>query len=167
MNDFLSTIVMWVCNSFWGNLLCGTPNVLFVLWYWVGCVLEVNVHIIQPFSFHHAHSNWRTWLNSFEFECICDVLLTPQGVGPQWLLYNLAGLYWRVHGNLYNGIECLRRAVATTPEEWRDVPLVNLAALLYTAGHIDDALTLTLQAMSVADHEVKWILDCCWRKTKP
>lgn len=78
----------------------------------------------------------------------------PQGVGPQWLLYNLAGLYWRVHGNLYNGIECLRRAVATAPEEWRDVPLVNLAALLYTAGHIDDALTLTLQAMSVADHEV-------------
>lgn len=80
--------------------------------------------------------------------------LLPQGVGPQWLLYNLAGLYWRVHGNLYNGIECLRRAVATAPEEWRDVPLVNLAALLYTAGHIDDALTLTLQAMSVADHEV-------------
>ncbi|KAK8402915.1 hypothetical protein O3P69_000887 [Scylla paramamosain] len=76
-----------------------------------------------------------------------------KGVGPQWLLYNLAGLYWRVHGNLYNGIECLRRAVATAPEEWRDVPLVNLAALLYTAGHIDDALTLTLQAMSVADHE--------------
>lgn len=84
------------------------------------------------------------------------MLLFSQGVGPQWLLYNLAGLYWRVHGNLYNGIECLRRAVATAPEEWRDVPLVNLAALLYTAGHIDDALTLTLQAMSVADHEVIW-----------
>ena len=30
-----------------------------------------------------------------------------KGVGPQWLLYNLAGLYWRVHGNLYNGVECL------------------------------------------------------------
>ncbi|XP_045581208.2 tetratricopeptide repeat protein 17 isoform X1 [Procambarus clarkii] len=76
-----------------------------------------------------------------------------RGVGPQWLLYNLAGLYWRVHGNLYNGVECLRRAVATAPDEWRDVPLVNIAALLYTAGHIDDALTLTLQAMQVADHE--------------
>ncbi|KAK4302085.1 hypothetical protein Pmani_025813 [Petrolisthes manimaculis] len=76
-----------------------------------------------------------------------------KGVGPQWLLYNLAGLYWRVHGNLYNGVECLRRAVASAPQEWRDVPLVNVAALLYTAGHIDDALTLTLQAMQVADHE--------------
>ncbi|XP_027224243.2 tetratricopeptide repeat protein 17 [Penaeus vannamei] len=76
-----------------------------------------------------------------------------KGVGPQWLLYNLAGLYWRVHGNLYNGVECLRRAVATAPEEWRDVPLVNTAALLYTAGHIDDALTLTLQAVQVDDQE--------------
>lgn len=81
-----------------------------------------------------------------------------QGVGPQWLLYNLAGLYWRVHGNLYNGVECLRRAVATAPDEWKDVPLVNTAALLYTAGHIDDALTLTLQAMQVADHEVSLIV---------
>lgn len=89
-----------------------------------------------------------------------DYCHLPQGVGPQWLLYNLAGLYWRVHGNLYNGIECLRRAVATAPEEWRDVPLVNLAALLYTAGHIDDALTLTLQAMSVADHEVMYFRNC-------
>lgn len=76
-----------------------------------------------------------------------------KGVGPLWLLYNLAGLYWRVHGNLYNGVECLRRAVDTAPPEWRDVPLVNLAALLYTAAHIDDALTLTLQAAQIADNE--------------
>ncbi|XP_068207813.1 tetratricopeptide repeat protein 17 [Palaemon carinicauda] len=76
-----------------------------------------------------------------------------KGVGPQWLLYNLAGLYWRVHGNLFNGIECLRKSISTAPEEWRDIPLVNTASLLYTAGHIDDALTLTLQAIQVADHE--------------
>lgn len=65
-----------------------------------------------------------------------------------------------MHGNLYNGVECLRRAVATAPEEWRDVPLVNTAALLYTAGHIDDALTLTLQAVQVDDQEVSCVMLC-------
>ncbi|KAG0697185.1 Tetratricopeptide repeat protein 17 [Chionoecetes opilio] len=102
------------------------------------------------------NSDLKRRIDAFGNKCLRRIIgyrWDDYGVGPQWLLYNLAGLYWRVHGNLYNGIECLRRAVATAPEEWRDVPLVNLAALLYTAGHIDDALTLTLQAMSVADHE--------------
>ncbi|XP_076045248.1 tetratricopeptide repeat protein 17 isoform X2 [Oratosquilla oratoria] len=76
-------------------------------------------------------------------------------VGSKWILFNLAGLYWRVHGNLYNGIECLRRSIATAPPKWKDVPLVNLASLLYTAGHIDDALTLTMQAVEVTDKEAE------------
>jgi hypothetical protein len=31
-----------------------------------------------------------------------------QRAGPKWALQNLAALYWRAVGNLWNGVECLR-----------------------------------------------------------
>lgn len=75
-------------------------------------------------------------------------------IGPQWVLYNLAGLYWRVIGNSYHGIECLRRALHLSPPEFRDVPLNNLANILYRWGRIDDALAVMKDAVNISDVEV-------------
>ncbi|CAD6193908.1 unnamed protein product [Caenorhabditis auriculariae] len=38
-------------------------------------------------------------------------------IGPQWVAYNLAGLYWRVQGNAYQAIRCLSQAVRESPTE--------------------------------------------------
>ena len=59
-----------------------------------------------------------------------------QKIGPSWVLYNLAGLYWRIIGNSYHGVECIRRALFFAPDEYRSVcsmlllPLVKLMCLL-------------------------------------
>jgi tetratricopeptide (TPR) repeat protein len=77
-----------------------------------------------------------------------------KNVGPSWILYNLAGLYWRIIGNHYQGIECLRRALVFVPDNLRDVPLTNLANLLYKAGMVDDAIEVMQEALKVCDYEV-------------
>ena len=70
------------------------------------------------------------------------------------MLYNLAGLYWRIVGNNKQGIECLRRALYYSPEKYRDVPLVNLASVLYKWGRIDDTVAVMRDAVNVNDLEV-------------
>ena len=83
-----------------------------------------------------------------------------QNVGPQWVLYNLAGLYWRIIGNNYHGVECLRRSLHLSPPEYRDVPLNNLANILYRWGRIDDALIVMKDALNISDFEVRhWVVD--------
>ncbi|CAH1785951.1 unnamed protein product [Owenia fusiformis] len=74
-------------------------------------------------------------------------------IGPKWILYNLAGLYWRVIGNCYHGIECLRRSLQFVPPQYRDVPLVNLANILYKWGRVEDAIRVMKEALAVNDHE--------------
>lgn len=81
-------------------------------------------------------------------------LSIPQDLGPSWLLYNLAGLYWRVVGNSQNGLECLRRSLFHCPRQFRDVPLVNLANVLYKWGRVDDAVSVVMDALDVNDLEV-------------
>ncbi|CAD5117844.1 DgyrCDS6590 [Dimorphilus gyrociliatus] len=74
-------------------------------------------------------------------------------VGPAWLLYNVAGLYWRVIGNNYHSIECLRRSLYLVPTKYRDVPLVNLANILYKWGRVDEAIILIREASSINSME--------------
>ena len=76
------------------------------------------------------------------------------------MLYNLAGLYWRIYGNNYHGIECIRRALYFSPDEFKDVPLVNLANILYKWGHIDDAIRVMRDAVEVSDLEVRVCRQC-------
>ena len=73
---------------------------------------------------------------------------------PSWLLYNLAGLYWRIIGNNYHALECIRRALYFAPDQYKDVPLVNLANILYKWGRVDDAVTVMRDAVNVNDLEV-------------
>ncbi|XP_059157800.1 tetratricopeptide repeat protein 17-like isoform X2 [Physella acuta] len=76
-----------------------------------------------------------------------------QNIGPQWILYNLAGLYWRIIGNNYHGIECIRRSIYLSPAQYKDVPLVNLANILYRYGRYDDAIIIMRDALHVNDAE--------------
>lgn len=78
-----------------------------------------------------------------------------QKIGPGWVLYNLAGLYWRIIGNNYQGVECIRRSLYLVPEEYKDVPLVNLANILYRWGRFEDAVTVMRDALAVNDLEVQ------------
>ena len=70
------------------------------------------------------------------------------------MLFNLAGLYWRINGNNFHGIECLRRAIHFAPPEYRDIPLLNLANILYKWGRVDDAVTVMRDAVLVNHLEV-------------
>ncbi|KAK0055172.1 tetratricopeptide repeat protein 17 [Biomphalaria pfeifferi] len=76
-----------------------------------------------------------------------------QNIGPQWILYNLAGLYWRIIGNNYHGIECIRRSIYLCPQQYKDVPLVNLANILYRYGRYDDAIIIMRDALDINDAE--------------
>lgn len=80
-----------------------------------------------------------------------------QNIGPKWILFNLAGLYWRIIGNNYHGIECFRRAIYTAPDKYSDVPETNLANILYRWGRYDDALRVALYAKSLNEYEVGMI----------
>lgn len=89
---------------------------------------------------------------------LCEVVtvrdLSTQHLAPRWLLHNLAGLYWRAVGNLYHGIECLRRSIHLVPADYVDVPLVNMANILYKCHRLDAALNMTRQALIFCDFEV-------------
>ncbi|KAL8577739.1 hypothetical protein ACOMHN_065556 [Nucella lapillus] len=76
-----------------------------------------------------------------------------QNIGPRWVLFNLAGMYWRIIGNNYHGIECLRRSLHLSPPEYRDVPLNNLANILYRWGRVSDALLVMRDAINISDLE--------------
>ncbi|KAK3594378.1 hypothetical protein CHS0354_032887 [Potamilus streckersoni] len=74
-------------------------------------------------------------------------------VGPAWILYNLAGLYWRIMGNNYHAIECVRSSLHSVPEEFKDVPLLNLANILYRWGRYEDAMIVMKDALAVNSFE--------------
>ncbi|OWF35392.1 tetratricopeptide repeat protein 17-like isoform X2 [Mizuhopecten yessoensis] len=76
-----------------------------------------------------------------------------KSVGPKWMLYNLAGMYWRIIGNNYHGIECIRRSLVHVPDKYKDVPLVNLANILYRWGRYHDAVKVMRDALNISDIE--------------
>ncbi|VDH90415.1 Hypothetical predicted protein [Mytilus galloprovincialis] len=74
-------------------------------------------------------------------------------IGPEWILYNVAGLYWRVIGNNYHGIECFRRSLYFVQPQYKDVPLVNLANILYMWGKFEDGVKIMKDALAINDLE--------------
>ncbi|XP_071954909.1 tetratricopeptide repeat protein 17-like [Antedon mediterranea] len=66
-----------------------------------------------------------------------------------WMIYNHAGLFWRINGNFHQAIECFRRAVHYVPVESGDVPLVNVANLMLSIGKYNDANQLLRMALVV------------------
>ncbi|XP_053801440.1 tetratricopeptide repeat protein 17 isoform X2 [Vidua chalybeata] len=68
---------------------------------------------------------------------------------PLWLVLNEAGLYWRAVGNSTFAITCLQKAYNLAPHEYQDIPLVNLANLLFHYGLHSDASRLLLKALAI------------------
>merc|ERR1719474_439791 len=57
-----------------------------------------------------------------------------------WSAYNLAALYWRMKGNAYESIECLRRALHFGPtQEAKPITLVSLGNVLHQSQRPEDA----------------------------
>ncbi|XP_028403530.1 tetratricopeptide repeat protein 17-like isoform X2 [Dendronephthya gigantea] len=56
-----------------------------------------------------------------------------------WILLNLAALYWRIQGNSFEAIECLRRALYYSYSQGRGMALVSLANILHHTGYSKDA----------------------------
>ena len=81
-----------------------------------------------------------------------------QHIEPSWILYNLAGMYWRIIGNNYHAIECIRRSIHLVPPEYRDVPLVNIANIFYKYGRFEDAVTVLREALAVNTWEVRCLV---------
>lgn len=57
-------------------------------------------------------------------------------------------------GNNYHGIECFRRSLYLVPPQYKDVPLVNLANILYSWGRYEDAIRIMKDALAINDLEV-------------
>jgi len=65
-----------------------------------------------------------------------------------WIAYNLAALYWRMKGEAYESIECLRRALHFGPTtEARPVTLVSLGNVLHQSQKSEDAATVLEMAV--------------------
>ncbi|XP_051560708.1 tetratricopeptide repeat protein 17-like isoform X2 [Myxocyprinus asiaticus] len=79
--------------------------------------------------------------------------------GPQWLMQNEAGLFWRAKGNGTQAFVCLRQALHSAPPQHRDMPLVNTANLLLHYGLHDEAYELLQQALQINHSEPHTLLS--------
>ncbi|KAL3984668.1 hypothetical protein ACH3XW_35480 [Acanthocheilonema viteae] len=79
-------------------------------------------------------------------------------IGPQWLIYNLAALYWRIVGVPGEAVTCLLAALQIQPERYADVALVQLAQVVIRYGtrydnYLSDATVLLNNAMRIDPNE--------------
>jgi len=84
-----------------------------------------------------------------------------QDVKPSWILFVMAGGYWRLRGRLEKSQNCFFNAMAVVPERFKDVVLTNLAQLIYSSGgKVDNAILLVKSALKVAekDPDVNFLL---------
>ncbi|XP_041366225.1 tetratricopeptide repeat protein 17-like isoform X2 [Gigantopelta aegis] len=107
--------------------------------------LKVNDPSMRPILLEHVPGPMMTE------EEIGQRILTAlkEHIEPSWILYNLAGMYWRIIGNNYHAIECIRRAIHLVPPKYKDVPLVNIANIFYKYGRFEDAVIVLREALSV------------------
>jgi len=66
-----------------------------------------------------------------------------------WVLLNFASIYWRIVGNSFNAVECLRRALHYSPRQHKDLALVSLANVLHRSKYSLDAAILMHAALEV------------------
>nr|CAB3267326.1 tetratricopeptide repeat protein 17-like [Phallusia mammillata] len=70
-----------------------------------------------------------------------------------WVLYNLAGLFWRVNGNNTKAVQCLRHCLRHVPEQHSDIPLISLSNIMYRVGKLNDAVNLLIYALRANNSE--------------
>lgn len=79
---------------------------------------------------------------------------TKTKVGSPWVLAMLSSLHWRVVGKPRNALDCLKLALNTVPNRFKDVPLVSIAAIGHKVGLIDDSIKAVKEAIRVNPVEV-------------
>ncbi|CAE1321266.1 Tetratricopeptide repeat protein 17 [Acanthosepion pharaonis] len=67
-----------------------------------------------------------------------------------WVLFNMAAFYWRIKGDSYQVIECLRRALHFSPRMQKDVALISLANVLHRARYSNEAAIVVHAALDVS-----------------
>ena len=68
-----------------------------------------------------------------------------------WVLQNLAAMYWRIEGDYGQAVECLRRALHHSPEQHKDVALLQLGGILLQTDQAADARVVTEAALRISD----------------
>jgi tetratricopeptide (TPR) repeat protein len=67
-----------------------------------------------------------------------------------WIVLNVAALYWRVTGNATRAVQCLRAALYFSPRQHKDIALSGLASVFIRTGFFDDAVTVLQLANEIA-----------------
>lgn len=70
-----------------------------------------------------------------------------------WVLYNMAGYYFRLVGDAYKAIECIRRSLHFSPRELKYVALLNLGEVLHHAGKSEDAAVVISAAVDLMPND--------------
>ena len=81
-----------------------------------------------------------------------------------WALFHIAGLFFRVVGNPFHALECMRRAVHFAPFVARDVPLLGMAEILHRTGQMADAVVLLRAALGTHPEQVCIVGSVCIRR---
>ncbi|CAI8054896.1 Tetratricopeptide repeat protein 17 [Geodia barretti] len=87
---------------------------------------------------------------SFE-ECGEAVYAAMVKNGPNWGLFVVASLYWRVSGNPKHSIECLRRALHYSPNIVKDVGYIALANVFHRHGYVKEAVIAARASLDVLE----------------
>ncbi|VDD88470.1 unnamed protein product [Enterobius vermicularis] len=82
---------------------------------------------------------------------------TDGEIGPRWIAFNLAALYWRIIGAPRLAVECIHGALAANADQYADVALTQLAQLVIRFAseeeHFSDAAAILNLAMKVDPNE--------------
>ncbi|XP_072172003.1 tetratricopeptide repeat protein 17-like [Diadema setosum] len=85
-----------------------------------------------------------------------------QEIKDRWLVFNGASIYWRLHGDNFNAIECLRRALFHAPADQIDLPLTNMALILYDLDLPEDATQILRMGLPISNLKppARFLLAC-------
>jgi tetratricopeptide (TPR) repeat protein len=90
------------------------------------------------------------WSNASDFGHIIGTVLN---VNPtSWVMYTLATFYWRVMGNAYQAIECVRRALHFSEQQYMHVSMLNLANIQHQTNHSSEAV-MVLEAATILNNQ--------------
>ena len=67
-----------------------------------------------------------------------------------WVLSTAASLFWRLRGDSYQAVTCLRHALYHAPSSMRDVPLNSLANVFHRSGLYNDAIIVANLALEIS-----------------
>ncbi|CAG9792164.1 unnamed protein product [Diatraea saccharalis] len=74
-------------------------------------------------------------------------------LAPEWILYTLASLYWRVRSNNANALHCLMSASKKVDPKYKDLVLASLASVYVEMGHFDESLSATEEGFKLGVYE--------------